>query len=150
IDATYADFVKRVADGRKMTLDQVENVAGGRIMNGKEALKAGLVDKLGGLLYAVHLAGEYGLEVHKAAGLLPSNLQVENIIVKTFPKPKPWMQKIVESMTGDEAIDMYAKEKIWSVMVRLWTGDMTSLMNELESSFQQGSRQLEMEEVSVQ
>lgn len=39
VDTTYSDFVKRVADGRKMTLDEVENVAGGRIMNGKEALK---------------------------------------------------------------------------------------------------------------
>jgi len=39
VDAIYADFVKRVADGRKLTLDQVESVAGGRIMNGKDALK---------------------------------------------------------------------------------------------------------------
>lgn len=39
IDATYSDFVKRVAEGRNLTIEQVENVAGGRVMNGKEALK---------------------------------------------------------------------------------------------------------------
>ncbi|KAF9353591.1 hypothetical protein BGX34_011476 [Mortierella sp. NVP85] len=153
VDAIYSDFVKRVADGRKLTLDQVESVAGGRIMNGKDALKAGLVDKLGGLSQAVRLAGDYGLEVHKASGKVPSNLQVENIVVKTFPKPKPWMKQLVESMVGDEAVDMYAKEKIQSMMIRLWTGDMMGLLYELglsESSFQHGPQQLEIEELRVQ
>lgn len=111
------------------------------------------MDKLGGLSQAVRLAGDYGLEAHKVAGKVPSNLQVENIVVKTFPKPKPWMQRIVKSMTGDEAVDMYAKEKIRSMMMRLWTGDMMGLMYELglsESSFQQGPPELEIEELSVQ
>ncbi|KAI8603537.1 peptidase family S49-domain-containing protein [Dissophora ornata] len=153
IDSTYADFVNRVADGRKMTLEQVENVAGGRIMSGKDALKAGLVDKLGGLSQAVRLAGDYGLEAHKSAGRLPSDMQVENIVVKTYPKPKPWVQQIVESMTGDEAVDMYAKEKMRSLMMRVWSGDMVGLMHEFglaESSFQQGSHQLEIEGIDLQ
>lgn len=117
------------------------------------SLPAGLVDKLGGLSQAIRLAGDYGLEVHKAAGKVRSNLQVENIVVKTFPRPKPWKQRIVESMTGDEAVDMYAKEKIRSMMMRLWTGDMMGLMYELglsESSFQQGPGELEIDEPSVQ
>ncbi|KAK5821306.1 peptidase family S49-domain-containing protein [Linnemannia elongata] len=131
IDTTYSDFVKRVADGRKLTIEQVENVAGGRVMNGKEALKAGLVDKLGGLSQAIRLAGDYGLEAHKAAGHLPSDMQVENIVVKVFPKPKPWLQQIVESMTGDEAVDMYAKEKIRAMMMRVWSGDFGGLIQEM-------------------
>jgi len=111
------------------------------------------VDKLGGLSQAVRLAGDYGLEVHKASGKIPSSLQVENIVVKTFPKPKPWMKQLVESMVGDEAVDMYAKEKIQSMMMRLWTGDMMGLLYELGlsgSSFQHGPQQLEIEELRVQ
>ncbi|KAF9106094.1 hypothetical protein BGX29_010556 [Mortierella sp. GBA35] len=154
VDATYSDFIKRVAEGRNLTLEQVENVAGGRVMNGKEALKGGLVDKLGGLSQAIRLAGDYGLEAHKAAGRLPSDMQVENVVVKVFPKPKPWVQQIVESMTGDEAVDMYAKEKVRAMMMRVWTGDMVGLMHELglsESSFGGGGpgQQLEMEELKV-
>ncbi|KAF9172036.1 hypothetical protein BGX21_006448 [Mortierella sp. AD011] len=152
IDVTYSDFIKRVADGRKMTIDQVEDVAGGRVMNGKEALRAGLVDKLGGLSYAVRLAGDYGLEAHKNAGHLPSDMKVENIVVKTFPKPKPFLQQFIDSMVGDEAVDMYAKEKIRSMMMRVWTGDMMGLLQELgvvESPFQYGPHQLEIEELRV-
>ncbi|KAF9140760.1 hypothetical protein BG015_001521 [Linnemannia schmuckeri] len=155
IDATYSDFVKRVADGRKLTIEQVENVAGGRVMNGKEALKAGLVDKLGGLSQAIRLAGDYGLEAHKTAGRLPSNMQVENIVVKVFPKPKPWVQQIVESMTGDEAVDMYAKEKIRAMMMRVWSGDMGGLLQEMGLSEEvfggsgMGQQSLEIEDLRV-
>ncbi|KAF8938572.1 hypothetical protein BGZ47_008530 [Haplosporangium gracile] len=155
IDATYSDFVKRVADGRKLTIEQVENVAGGRVMNGKEALKAGLVDKLGGLSQAIRLAGDYGLEAHKTAGRLPSNMQVENIVVKVFPKPKPWLQQIAESMTGDEAVDMYAKEKIRAMMMQAWSGDMGGLLQEMGLSDEvfgrsgMGQQRLEIEDWRV-
>ncbi|KAG0308313.1 hypothetical protein BGZ97_000097 [Linnemannia gamsii] len=155
IDATYSDFIKRVADGRKLTIEQVENVAGGRVMNGKEALKAGLVDKLGGLSQAVRLAGDYGLEAHKAAGHLPSDMQVDNIVVKVFPKPKPWVQQIVESITGDEAVDMYAKEKIRSMMMRVMGGDFVGLLQEVGLSEEEvfgngvGRQVVEIEDLRV-
>ncbi|KAG9065368.1 hypothetical protein KI688_002693 [Linnemannia hyalina] len=155
IDVTYSDFVKRVADGRNLTIEQVENVAGGRVMNGKEALKAGLVDKLGGLSQAVRLAGDYGLEAHKAAGHLPSIVQVENIVVKVFPKPKPWLQQLVESMTGDEAVDMYAKEKVRAMMMKVWSGDFGGLIQEMglgEEVFGGsgvGQQRLEIEDLRV-
>ncbi|GJJ68343.1 protease IV [Entomortierella parvispora] len=153
IDATYTDFIKRVADGRKMTLEQVEEVAGGRVMNGKEAIRVGLVDKLGGLDSAITLAGAYGLEAHKNAGQLPSDMEVKNVVVKVFPKPKPLLQQIVDSMTGDEAVDMYAKQTIRAVMTRIWSGDMVGLMQEIglsESEYLPGSNQLEMEELGMQ
>ncbi|KAF9205344.1 hypothetical protein BGZ59_000522 [Podila verticillata] len=152
IDATYSDFVNRVADGRKLTLEEVENVAGGRVMNGKEALKAGLVDKMGGISTAIRLAGDYGLEMHKQAGSFPSDMEVENVVTKVFPMPKPWVQKLVESMTGDEAVDMYAKEKIRAMMMRVWSGDMIGLMHELglsESFGHSPAHQLEIGELRM-
>lgn len=152
IDATYSDFVKRVADGRKLTLEEVENVAGGRVMNGKEALKAGLVDKMGGISTAIRLAGDYGLEMHKQAGSFPSDMEVESVVTKVFPMPKPWVQKLVESMTGDEAVDMYAKEKMRAMMMRVWSGDMIGLMHELglsESFGHSPAHQLEIDELRM-
>ncbi len=47
IDHIYELFLKMVADARKMKVDQVRPIAEGRIYTGEQALKIGLVDKLG-------------------------------------------------------------------------------------------------------
>lgn len=61
LDATYQRFKERVAAGRKLTLDAVENVARGRVWTGEDALAQGLVDELGdletGIAHAKQLAG---------------------------------------------------------------------------------------------
>lgn len=49
-------FLSRVAAGRNMSIREVRKVARGRIWTGEDALHHGLVDKLGGLQDAVHLA----------------------------------------------------------------------------------------------
>jgi protease-4 len=53
VDATYATFKERVADGRGLTADEVEEVARGRVWSGTDALDVGLVDALGGFHDAV-------------------------------------------------------------------------------------------------
>ena len=53
IDRGYSLFRKRVADGRKMTIDQVEAVAQGHVFLGQDAIKLKLVDELGGIDKAV-------------------------------------------------------------------------------------------------
>ena len=54
----YELFSKRVAEGRNLTREQVENVAQGRVWTGADALKNGLVDELGGLDLALKRAAE--------------------------------------------------------------------------------------------
>nr|MBD5377080.1 signal peptide peptidase SppA [Bacteroides sp.] len=49
VNRGYELFVKRVADGRHMPVDSVKMIAEGRVWDGAEAMKRGLVDKLGGL-----------------------------------------------------------------------------------------------------
>lgn len=49
VERVYTTFVQRVAAGRKMTFEQVDAIAQGRIWSGSEALQIGLVDKIGGL-----------------------------------------------------------------------------------------------------
>jgi protease IV len=55
-DLFYADFVERVAEGRKLTADAVDVVARGRIWTGADAHERGLVDELGGFRTAVRRA----------------------------------------------------------------------------------------------
>lgn len=53
IERGYATFRQRVADGRKLTIEQVEENAQGHVFLGQDALKLKLVDELGGLDQAV-------------------------------------------------------------------------------------------------
>jgi protease-4 len=49
VDATYAEFKAKVAEGRNLTPEQVEEIARGHVWTGKRAAEIGLVDHLGGL-----------------------------------------------------------------------------------------------------
>ena len=60
IEKTYATFLKRVADGRKMTTKQVDAIAQGRVWTGIDAHKLGLVDEIGGLDAAIKYAAKLG------------------------------------------------------------------------------------------
>jgi len=57
-DNLYQKFLKRVADGRGMSVDEVHEVAQGRVWTGASAMEKGLVDELGGLERAIELAVE--------------------------------------------------------------------------------------------
>jgi len=56
IDRVYAAFLSHVAAGRKMPLERVREIAGGRVWTGVQAKQIGLVDQLGGLTDAVDKA----------------------------------------------------------------------------------------------
>ncbi|MFV5691543.1 signal peptide peptidase SppA [Flavobacterium sp. LT1R49] len=56
IEHIYKTFVMHVAQGRKMTFAQVDAIAQGRVWAGSEAVKIGLVDKIGGLNDAIQEA----------------------------------------------------------------------------------------------
>ncbi len=58
LDNIYDNFIKIVAEGREMTLEEVEKVAQGRVWTGKQAKEIGLVDSLGGIEMALAYARE--------------------------------------------------------------------------------------------
>jgi protease-4 len=60
VDGAYGQFVKAVADGRKLPEEQVRTVADGRVLTGEQARDAGLVDELGNFRDAVALAAKLG------------------------------------------------------------------------------------------
>lgn len=72
VDASYQEFVARVAKARKMTPEQVDKVARGRVWSGVRAREVGLVDAYGGLREAVAYARE-------KAGLGPREGEVRHV-----------------------------------------------------------------------
>ncbi len=56
IKTLYKDFVSRVATGRKKSYQDIENIAQGRVWSGRDGLKNGLVDVIGGLNEAIEIA----------------------------------------------------------------------------------------------
>ena len=87
VDRGYDLFTSRVAEGRKMTKQQVDEIAQGRVWTGEDALKIKLVDKLGNLDDAVAIAA-------KRAGLK----EYHSI---HYPASKEWWEKILDSKMQD-------------------------------------------------
>jgi protease-4 len=56
LEETYRSFLERVADGRKMSVEEVDKIGKGRIWTGEQAKGIGLVDELGGLDRAIAVA----------------------------------------------------------------------------------------------
>ena len=71
----YDRFLGLVASGRDMTIEEVHEIARGRVWTGSDAAEVGLVDEIGGLTKAVEVAAQLaGLE------------EDEEINLKTFPE----------------------------------------------------------------
>lgn len=58
VDKIYTTFVTHVADGRNLSYEAVDKIAGGRVWSGMSALELGLIDGFGGLKEAVGLAAD--------------------------------------------------------------------------------------------
>lgn len=70
IEASYAEFLGRVARSRSMTLEQADRVARGRVWSGVRAIDEGLVDDYGGLREAIGRA-------RAIAGLRPDEGRID-------------------------------------------------------------------------
>ena len=58
IEKIYHTFKSRVAEGRSLSIETVEEIAQGRVWSGKDAVENGLVDTLGGLQEAIESAAK--------------------------------------------------------------------------------------------
>ena len=82
----YSEFKDKVAEGRKMSVDSVENIAQGRIWSGTRAKEIGLVDEIGSLLDAINIAKQ-------KAGIK------RNEVVKIVEYPKPNVFNLMIGLT---------------------------------------------------
>lgn len=87
VDEIYKDFLDRVSEGRNMTVEQVNNIARGRVWTGTDAVKIGLVDELGGLKDAIAYAA-------KTAGVKDAKVVYYPLIEDDF------MEALSEQMEG--------------------------------------------------
>ncbi len=71
VEHAYADFLRRVSEGRKQPVEQIDKVAQGRVWAGVDAQRIGLVDHLGGLKDAEDAAAKLAE--------LPADYQVDYI-----------------------------------------------------------------------
>jgi protease IV len=60
LDAIYTDFTEKVASGRRLPLDRVDELARGRVWTGVDAVANGLADETGGLRDALAIARKRG------------------------------------------------------------------------------------------
>ncbi len=58
VDEIYSLFKQRVAEGRGMSVEEVNRIARGRVWTGRDALEVGLVDELGGIKDAIAFAAK--------------------------------------------------------------------------------------------
>ncbi len=91
LDVVYDDFVSKVAQGRKLSREQVMAVAGGRVWTGADAREHGLVDELGGYAATLRAARD-------AAGIAPEAA----IRLRLFPRRKSIMRRLAEELAGFE------------------------------------------------
>ena len=87
VNSGYKLFVKRVADGRNMKVEDVDKIGQGRVWLGKDALKLKLVDKLGGVDDAIAKAAELA----KVSG---------DYRTKSYPAAPSFVDQIFNTMQG--------------------------------------------------
>jgi protease-4 len=92
VDAIYADFMQKVAAGRKLPLGKVQAIAKGRIWSGEDARSRGLVDDLGGFWTAVADAKKLA---HIAAG--------ERVSFKIYPKKTSFFAALTSAFNSTAA-----------------------------------------------
>jgi len=84
VDDTYGEFVKKVSDGRGISVEAVDSMGQGRVWTGEDALALGLVDELGGLNDAIAKAAELA--------------ELEDWAIKDLPKRKDPFQQLLEDL----------------------------------------------------
>ena len=103
VNRGYALFRKRVADGRKLPVEQVEQIAQGRVWLGTDAKSIKLVDGLGNLNDAIA----------KAAQLA----KISDYGTQEYPASADWMDQLLDRVSGTSGF--YLDEQL-----RLTLGDL--------------------------
>jgi protease-4 len=94
----WDNFVPKVAKGRGRTIEEINEVAQGRVWTGAQAKDKGLVDEFGGLNRAIEIA--------KELANLPSDKDVKRVV---FPASRPFLASLLGG--SDEEATVSAQEK---------------------------------------
>lgn len=106
IESIYEDFLKKVAEGRHKTRDQVHEIAQGRVWPGAKARQIGLVDDIGGLDRAIAAAA-------RLSG-------VEKYRTSEFPRTKTGFEQLIDQLTHRKDKD----DNVTAAFIRSELGDL--------------------------
>jgi len=101
VEHIYKTFVSHVAVGRKMTVAQVDSIGQGRVWSGEQALKIGLVDKIGGLDDAIKEAASLAKTKTYSTQNFPEYEKDMNDIFNNFPFAKS-KESFIKEELGEE------------------------------------------------
>ena len=114
IELFYQKFVQRVADGRKLTWNQVDSLAQGRVWTGADALKNGLIDQIGDLNTTIeYVAGENKLPKDYIVLSYPViEMEVEDYVKARWnSSTKAELQALLREEIGKETYDQLQRIK---------------------------------------
>lgn len=113
IDNIYKTFVTRVATGRKMTFEQVDAIGQGRVWTGSDAIKNGLVDKLGNLDAAIKHAASLAKSKEYRTENYPEYNKDFNEVFEALAGAKIYKSKetIMKEEMGEENYQLLQKIK---------------------------------------
>lgn len=95
IELVYSTFLKRVADGRNISVARADSLAQGRVWSGLEAKQLGLVDEIGGLDDAIAAAAELA--------------DLEEFGVRSYPRYKSGFERFMEEMSSTKTDQVEAQ-----------------------------------------
>jgi protease-4 len=101
IDRGYNLFKTRVANGRRLTMDQVEALAQGHVYLGSDAMKLKLVDALGGLDQAVAKAAQLAKLKEYHTTSYPGPTSIWDNIIDSGDQSDNALQEMLRSTLGD-------------------------------------------------
>ncbi|MCF8334235.1 MAG: signal peptide peptidase SppA, partial [Bacteroidales bacterium] len=87
VEDTYNTFTQKVAKGRDMSVENVDDVGQGRVWSGVDAKKNGLVDQYGGLMAAIKAAAE------------KAGVEDDYRLIK-YPEKKQPLEAFIDELTG--------------------------------------------------
>jgi protease-4 len=96
IEKVYSDFVGKVASGRKMSAESVDNIGQGRVWSGSSAQKIGLVDEIGGLKDAIKGAAELAA--------------IDKYSVRELPEAEDPYTRILSQLSEEVRMNLLKKE----------------------------------------
>lgn len=98
VEQIYKTFVSHVAQGRKMSFAQVDAIAQGRVWTGADAIKIGLVDKIGGLDDAIQEAARLA--------------KIKTFNTQNYPEYNKNFDDLLENFPFAKTKDRWIKEEI--------------------------------------
>ncbi|HSD08815.1 signal peptide peptidase SppA [Flavobacterium sp.] len=115
IERVYKTFLHHVAEGRKMTVAQVDSIAQGRVWTGTEAQRIGLVDKIGNLNDALKEAASLAKIKDYSTQNFPEYEKDFNDLIGKFPFVKS-KEALIKEEIGEE--NYFILQKIKKVQLQ--------------------------------